>query len=92
MKGYAAEVKEHAVQLAVASEPPLAQTACDPGINANMLHTWIGTDHRAERQTPKSHDEHLCDEVKRQRKDNTRLKEARDLFKKAAASVAQPRP
>jgi len=92
VKGYAAEVKEHAVQLAVASEPPLAQTACDPGINANMLHTWIGTDHRAERQTPKSHDEHLCDEVKRQLKDKTRFKEARDLFKKAAASVAQPRP
>jgi transposase-like protein len=39
-RGAPAEFKERAVQLAVASEPSMAQTARDLGVNETTLHTW----------------------------------------------------
>jgi transposase len=92
MKKYPAEFKERAVKLAVETEQPIAQTARDLGVNENTLHTWIGKYHRAERQEQQVHDEHLYDELKRLRKDNARLKEERDILKKAAAYFAQQLP
>jgi transposase len=92
MKKYPAEFKERAVKLAVESEQPIAQTARDLGVNENTLHTWIGTYHRVERQEKEVHDEHLYEELKRLRKENARLKEERDILKKAAAYFAQQLP
>ena len=92
MKKYPAEFKERAVKLAVETDQPIAQTARDLGVNENTLHTWIGKYHRAERQEKQVQDEHLYDELKRLRKDNTRLKEERDILKKAAAYFAQQLP
>src|SRR5262252_1872036 len=73
MKKYPAECKERAVKLAVESDQPIAQTARDLGVNENTLHTWIGKYHRAGRQEQQVQDEHLYEEVKRLRKENTRL-------------------
>ena len=92
MKGYSAEFKERAVKLAVESDQPIAQTARDLGVNENTLHTWIGKYHRAVRQEKEVNDEHLYEELKRLRKDNARLKEERDILKKAAAYFAQQLP
>ena len=92
MRTYPAELKERAVKLAVESEQPIAQTARDRGVNENTLHTWIGKYHRTERQEKEVQDEHLYEELKRLRKENTRLKEERDILKKAAASFAQQLP
>jgi transposase len=92
VKKYLAEFKEHAVKLAVESDQPIAQTARDLGINENTLHTWIGKYHRADRHTQQVNDEHLYEELKRLRKENTRLKEERESFKKAAAYFAQQLP
>jgi transposase len=92
MKKYPAEFTERAVKLAVETEQPIAQTARDLGINDHTLHPWIGKYHRAERQKPQVHDEHLYEELKRLRKENTRLKEERDILKKAAAYFAPQRP
>jgi transposase len=89
---YPAEFKERAVKLAVESDQPIAQTARDLGVNENTLHTWIGKYHRAEHQEKVVNDEHLYEELKRLRKDNARLKEERDILKKAAASFAQQLP
>jgi transposase len=89
---YPAEFKERAVKLAVESDQPIAQTARDLGINENTLHTWIGKYHRAERQEQQVQDGHLYEELKRLRKENTRLKEERDILKKAAAYFAQQLP
>ena len=89
---YPAELKERAVKLAVEADQPIAQTARDLGVNANTLHTWIGTYHRAERQEKEVNDEHLYEELKRLRKENTRLKEEREILKKAAAYFAQQLP
>ena len=90
MKSYPAAFKERAVKLAVESDQPIAQTARDLGVNENTLQTWIGTYHRAERQTKQVHDEHLSEELQRLRKENARLQEEREIVKKAAASFAQP--
>ena len=61
-------------------------------MNENTLHTWIGKYHRAVRQEQQTQDEHIYEEVKRLRKENARLKEARDILKKAAAYFAQQLP
>jgi transposase len=89
---YTAEFKERAVQLAVESDQAIAQTARDLGVNENTLHTWIGKYHRAERQEKEVNDEHVYEELKRLRKENTRLKEEREILKKAAAYFAQQLP
>ena len=91
-KTYSAEFKERAVKLAVESEQSIAQTARELGVNENTLHTWIGTYHRTERQEQEVHDEHLYEELKRLRKENARLKEEREILKKAAAYFAQQLP
>src|SRR5262252_2283067 len=92
MRKYPAEFKERAVKLAVESEQSIAQTARDLGVNENTLHTWIGKYHRVERQEKEVHDEHLYEELKRLRKENARLKEERDILKKAAAYFAPQLP
>ena len=92
MKKYPAACKERAVKLAVDSDQPIAQTARDLGVNENTLHTWIGKYHRTERQEKEVHDEHLYEELKRLRKENARLKEERDIVKKAAAYFAPQLP
>ena len=91
-KKYPAAFKERAVKLAIESDQAIAQTARDLGVNANTLHTWIGKYHRTERQEKEVQDEHLYEELKRLRKENTRLKEERDILKKAAAYFAQQLP
>ena len=91
-KTYSAEFKERAVKLAVESEQSIAQTARELGVNENTLHTWIGKYHRTERQEQEGHDEHLYEELKRLRKENARLKEEREILKKAAAYFAQQLP
>jgi len=91
-KSYPAELKERAVTLAVESGQPIAQTARDLGMNENTLPTWIGKDHRGERQDQQVNAEHLYEELKRLRTDNARLQEERERLKKAAASFAPQLP
>lgn len=88
---YPAEFRESSVKLAIESDQPIAQTARDLGINPNTLHTWISkyskpnTSSSGESRT----DQHLYDELKQLKRENARLKEERDLLKKAAAYFAQ---
>ena len=92
VKKHPAEFKERAVKLAVESDQPIAQTARDLGVNENTLHTWIGKYHRTERQEQEVNDEHVYAELQRLRKENARLKEEREILKKAAAYFAQQLP
>jgi len=48
--------------------------------------------HRVERQEKQVNDEHVYEELKRLRKENARLKEEREILKKAAAYFAQQLP
>jgi transposase len=87
-KKYPAAFKERAVKLAVESDQPIAQPARDLGVHENTLHTWIGKYHRVERQEQQVNDEHVYEELQRLRRENARLKEEREIVKKAAAYFA----
>ena len=68
VKTYTAEFKESAVKLAVESDQPVTDTARDLGVNANTLHNWISKYHRPKASgKAEKQDEHLYDELKRQR-------------------------
>lgn len=87
---YTAEFRESAVKLANESNLSIAQVAKDLGINENTLHTWISKYTKTKAtDKPSRTDEHLYDELKRLRKEVTRLTEERDLLKKAAAYFAK---
>ena len=90
-KSYTAEFKESAVKLAVESEQSVAQTARELGINTNTLYTWIGKYHnkKASDDTSTVGDQHLYEELKQLRRENARLKEERELLKKAATFFAR---
>lgn len=87
---YTAEFRASAVKLAVESAQPVSQTAKELGVNKNTLYTWIGQIHRpVKNKGEKVADEHIYEEVKRLRLETRRLKEERDILKKAAAYFAR---
>jgi len=86
---YSAEFRESSVNLALDSDQPIAQTARDLGIKESTLQTWVSKYSRAREDTHKRSDEHLYEELKRLKKENARLKEERDILKKAAAYFAK---
>ncbi len=90
-KVYPSEFRESSVKLAIDSDQPIAQTARDLGVNPNTLHGWISRYSKPSPSQPTATrtDEHLYDELKQLKKDNARLKEERDILKKAAAYFAQ---
>jgi len=88
LKTYSSEFKESSVKLAIESKNPIAQTARELGVNANTLYTWIGKYSRPKEPSMRT-DEHLYDEVKRLKKELTRVTQERDLLKKAAAYFAK---
>ncbi len=87
---YTAEFKESAVKLAVESDQPVTKIAEELGVNKNTLHTWISKYHRPQKQKAgRVEDAHLYEELIRLRKENKRVKEERDILKKAAAYFAK---
>jgi transposase len=92
MNGSPAAVKERAVTRAGEADQPMAQTARDLGLHDTTLPPWLGKDHRAARQTPPVHAEHLDDALPRLHPETTRVPEARDIFQTAAADCAHPLP
>ncbi len=86
---YSPEFKQSAVKLAIESDHSVAHTARELGVNQNTLHTWISKYSQPDKAKNSRTDEHLYDELKRLRKENTRLKEERDILKKAAAYFAK---
>ena len=56
------------------------------GVNKNTLYAWIGQYHRpVKNQSDNVAEEHIYDEEKRLRLETSRLKEERNILKKAAA-------
>ena len=86
---YNSEFKESAVKLALESDQPIAATARELGINENTLHTWISKYSKPVEGKKARTDDHLYEELKRLKKENARLKEERDILKKAAAYFAK---
>lgn len=87
---YSSQFKQDAVKLAIESDKAVAQTAKDLGVNPNTLYTWISKYHQPEAAANKgSGEKHPYDELKRLRQENSRLREERDILKKAAAYFAK---
>ena len=87
VKNYDAEFKERAVKLAVESGSP-GEVAKNLGVNRRTLYGWIKAYHQGGAGSGQVNDEHVFEEVKRLRKENARLKEERDILKKATAYFA----
>lgn len=91
MSKYDQSFKDEAVRLALTSTQPIAKTARDLGIKLPSLYSWVNA---AKDKAPAISDEHgnkanLVDELNRLRKENTRLKEEREILKKAAVFFAK---
>ena len=87
VKNYPLEFKQSSAKLAVTSEQPISQTAKDLGVNVNTLHSWVKTYYPKD-VTREAANGNLEEEVKRLRKENARLRQERDILKKAAAYFA----
>ncbi|MDD1615485.1 MAG: transposase [Methylococcaceae bacterium] len=86
---YTAEYKDNAVKRANESSN-VAETARELGIKPNTLYNWVYQfSQRTNPDKPERTDEHLYDELKQLRKEVARLKEERDILKKAAAYFAR---
>jgi len=85
-------LRDEAVRLALTSNQPICQTARNLGIKEGTLYHWVST--AKEKNTTTDTDEKgnntsLLDELNKLRKENARLKEEREILKKAAAFFAK---
>ncbi len=88
---YSLEFKTSAVKLAIESDQSVAQIARDLGINDNTLYNWINKHSNSNKinQNNMVNNEGTFEEIKRLKKELTRVKQERDLLKKAAAYFAK---
>jgi len=86
---YDKEFKAQAIKLALSSSQPIHKTAKELGVKETTLYSWI----KANRDTYiKQDDEKGIDihsELAKLRKENARLREEREILKKAAAFFAK---
>ena len=85
MKRYDKSFKEEAIRLALTSNQPISKTAYDLGIKETTLYAWVSS---AKDKAPTVTNENgdptnLIEELNRLRKENARLKEEREILKKA---------
>lgn len=92
MNTYDRDFKNEAVRLALTSDQPICQTACNLGIKEATLYHWISV--AKEKNTSMVTDEkgnstNVIDELNKLRKENARLREEREILKKAATFFAK---
>ena len=80
--------RDKAIQLALSSSKPFSQTAEDLGIKSTTLYQWLHR-HQTELDGSQSSNTDIYSELIRLKKENTRLKEEREILKKAAVYFAQ---
>jgi transposase len=86
-KSYTLEFKQSSAKLAVESDQPIAQTAKNLGVNETTLYGWVT------KYAPKPKQKTIVkseaeQELQQLRKENARLKQERDILKKAMAYFA----
>jgi transposase len=91
---YDQSFREEAVRLSLTGDKTIARTAKDLGIKETTLYTWIHKARRSQSKIVLDDDEPLTsgqalEELTRLRKENVRLKEEREILKKAAAFFAK---
>lgn len=91
MNKHTKEFKEEAVRLALTSPQSIAKTARDLGLSGPTLYNWIST---AKDKAPIITEENgnqtnIIEELNRLRKEVARLREEREILKKATAFFAK---
>ena len=85
---FTAEFRREAVRLASESERPLKDLATELGISPATLRQWI-RDVPKERQSAPGRVLSLEEQVRQLKKENERLREEREILKKATAFFAK---
>ena len=91
-KQYDETFKKEAIRLALSGGKSIAQTAKDLGIKRSLIYTWISKVKQSKATVPSDEFQstsELVDELNRLRKENARLKEEREILKKAAVFFAK---
>ena len=90
-KSFTAEFKREAVRLLESTEKPASDLARELGIRRNQLYKWKEQLSRRGQQAFPGHGHRIDsgDELSRLRQELERVKEERDLLKKAAAYFAK---
>lgn len=89
VKTYPLEFKQSSAKLAAESKQPISETAKALGVHVTTLHGWVKKFHPEPTQTDKPTDiKELHEAYKRLLQENARLKQERDILKKAAAYFA----
>lgn len=84
---YSLEFKQSSAKLAVESDQSISQTANELGINETTLYNWVSKFY-PKRNQPAEIKLGLEEELKLLRRENIRLKQERDILKKAAIYFA----
>jgi len=84
---YNLDFKQSAVKLALESDKSISQIAEELGVKSTTLHGWIKK-HAPNKNAFSHENTALHEELKRLKKENLRLKQERDILKKAAAYFA----
>lgn len=89
VQNYTSEFKRSSAKLAATAEQPISHTAKELGVNSTTLHGWVQKYHPQGSNKLGPSPEAVTAELASLRKENARLKQERDILKKAAAYFAQ---
>lgn len=84
IKRFDKEFKVKAIKLALSSSQSISQTAKELGIKETTLYSWVQNKRNSDIETHGEAGRDIHDELVRLRKENARLKEEREILKKAA--------
>lgn len=87
-KSYPEDFQREAVKLALRS-PSISKTAKELGIPISTLHTWLKKPNQVSRTNSTGQVLDLNQELHNLRKENARLREEKEILKKAAAYFAR---
>lgn len=86
---YTAEFINKAVQLALSSPQSIAKTAQELGVKESTLYRWVSQHKKSFLEKNPKQGPEIYEELSALRKENARLKEEREILKKAATFFAK---
>lgn len=84
---YTLDFKLSSAKLAIESDQSIAKTAQELGINESTLYNWVSKYKPDKLKTVEERSD-MTDELNALRRENSRLRQERDILKKAAAYFA----
>lgn len=93
-KTYTPEFKQEAVRLAQTSGKPIAQVARELGISDTSIHQWRKelSEHGSEAFPGSGHQTAQEEELRRLKRELERVRQERDILKKAVAIFSRSQP